>query len=398
MTIRLYLDDAYCRSFEAQVEATRQTEEGWEVALDRTCFYPTSGGQPADQGTLGGVPVLDVREEGAQVWHVLPQLPAGARLAGELDWQRRFDHMQQHSGQHMLSAVGLERLGAQTLSFHLGAETATIDLDAASLSPADATRIEDETNRLIMDDIPVRTYFVAPEDVPKLKLRKPPSKGERTRIVEVVGVDLSPCGGTHVRSTGQIGVLKVRRLERYKGGTRLEFLCGWRALRDYQWKHHAVVGLARDLTVADLEVEAAVRRALASEKEARRQVEQLRGQSLAQEASRLRESGTRLASLRLVAQVFPERAGPEVKQLAVLLAAEPATVALLATQAPSVRLFFMRSPDVDLDMRQLLQEVTRKLGGGGGGRPEAAEGGGLPPERMAEALAWAAQQLEAKAT
>ncbi len=394
MTTRLYLDDAFCLCFEARIQRTRQANDGWEVALDQTCFYPSGGGQPNDLGTIGGVPVLDVREEDGEIWHALPGLPPGPAVHGEIDWPRRFDHMQQHSGQHVLSAVALEQLGAQTVSFHLGAEAATIDLDVAGLSPEQATALEDEVSRLVMADIAVRTYFVAPEDIPRLNLRKPPTKGERTRIVEVAGVDLSPCGGTHVRSTGQIGLIKVRRLERYKGGTRVEFLCGGRALRDYRWKHQFVAALARDLSIADHEVEAAVRRALAGEKEVRRQVEALRGQLLAYEAAALRQEATCINSLHIVARAFPERPAPEVKHLAGLLVAEPGTVALLASQGPAVRLFFMRSSDVTVDMRKLLQGVTKQYGGGGGGRPEAAEGGGMPPESTAEALTWAAQRLE----
>ncbi len=396
MTVRLYLEDPYCRSFEARVEASHPTENGWEVALDRTAFYPTGGGQPADRGTLDGIPVLDVREDGPQVWHLLTQLPPAPTLQGEIDWVRRFDHMQQHSGQHILSQVCLERLGAQTLSFHLGTDVVTIDLDAGDLSAAQAEAVEAEANRLVMDDIEVRSYFVAPEEVAALNLRKPLTKGERTRIVEIVGVDLSPCGGTHVRRTGQIGIIKLRRLEHYKGGTRVEFLCGWRALRDYQWKHQVISALARDLSVGDRDVEAAVRRSLDGEKEARRQVEHLRSQLLVYEATTLRQAGISLGSYQVVAQAFPDRAPAEVKQLAGLLVREPATIALLAALAPAPRLFFQRSGDVDLDMRTLLREVTQKYGGGGGGRLETAEGGGLPAECVGEALAWAAQLTQAR--
>ncbi len=398
MTVRLDLEDPTCRSFRAQIEATRLAEAGWEVALDRTCFYPTGGGQPCDLGTLGGLPVLDVYERDGRVWHVLAEAPMQASLEGEVDWTRRVDHMQQHSGQHILSAVALAQRQAQTLSFHLGAEAASIDLDAADLSSAAAGTIENECNRIVTAAIPVRAYFVTPEELPRLHLRKPPARRERTRIVEVEGVDLSPCGGTHVQNTGQIGPIKIRRLERYKGGTRVEFLCGWRALRDYQWKHEAISSLARDLSVADRELEPALRRALAGEKEARRQVEAMRAELLVYEAQSLRQAASDLGSFRLVARAFPERAPAEVKQLASRLVAGPGMVALLATQAPAARLFFMRSPDVGADMHRLLQQVTRQFGGGGGGRPESAEGGGLPPARIAEALAWAAQQLGAKPT
>jgi len=392
----LYLEDSFCRSFEAHVEASRHGEAGCEVSLDRTCFYPAGGGQPADRGTLGGLSVLDVREEGGQVWHLLPELPAGTVLRGEVDWARRFDHMQQHSGQHVLSAVALQQLGAQTLSFHLGAELVTVDLDVAGMAPAAAQALEDECNRLVMDNIPLRSYFVAPEEVPRLNLRKPPTKGERTRIVEIAGVDLSPCGGTHVGATGQIGTIKVRRVERYKGGSRVEFLCGWRALRDYQWKHLAIGALARDLSVADREAEAAVRRALAAEREARHEAEQLRGALVGYEAAALRAAAPRAGGVAIVARAIAGQSAAQVKQLAATLVAEPATVALLAATGAAVRLTFMRSAGVELDMRALLREVTERFGGGGGGRPESAEGGGLPPEQVAEALAWAEGELRVR--
>lgn len=393
MTIRLYLEDAQRTAFEAQVVASRRTQAGWEVALDRTCFYPTGGGQPHDLGTLGGLAVLDVREEGDEVWHLLPELPAATHLHGEIDRQRRFDHMQQHSGQHLLSAIALEQLNAQTVSFHLGTESATIDLDVAGLSPADLELAEEEVNRAIVADLPIHTYLAAPEEIAALPLRKPPVKGERPRIVEIDSIDLSPCSGTHVRSTGQIGLVKVRRSERYKGGTRVEFLCGWRALHDYRWKHAAIASLARDMTVADREVEAALRRALASEKEARRQVEALRAELLAHEAAALRQGARDLPSAHIVCRLFAERSPAEVKQLAGLLVAQPGMIALLASSTPRVRLVFARSADVPVDMRDLLQRVTARYGGGGGGRQECAEGGGLPAERAAEALEWAVALL-----
>ena len=398
MTIRLYFQDSYLQSFEARVEASRRGQMGWEVTLDRTCFYPEGGGQPSDSGTLGEAAVLHVYEQDGQIWHVLSdRVPAGP-VFGQIDWQRRFDHMQQHTGQHLLSAVALSQLGAQTLSFHLGAETSTIDLDISSLTDSLCNALEDEVNRLVMAGICVRAYFVDPEDVPRLNLRKPPTKGEETRIVEISGIDLSPCGGTHVRSTSEIGLVKVRRAERYKGGTRLEFLCGWRALRDYRWKHEAVSVLARELSVADREVTEAVHRLQAAEREARQEAEHARRQLLGYESAALRQQAQPIGSWRILARAFEERAPAEVKQLAGLIVSEPGMVALLATRSPAVRLFFMRSGDVPLDMREVLRLVTARFGGGGGGRPEAAEGGGLAAAAVAEALAWAAEQVQSKAS
>ncbi|MDI7274584.1 MAG: alanyl-tRNA editing protein, partial [Anaerolineae bacterium] len=189
MAVRLYLEDPYLQSFEARIEASRQGGSGWEVALDRTCFYPEGGGQPCDLGTLGQAPVLNVYEESGCIWHAIDGAPPVGRVAGRIDWRRRFDHMQQHSGQHLLSAVALDRFGAQTLSFHLGAESSTIDLDLQDLTEEQCQAIEDDVNQLVVGNIPVRAYFVAPEEVPSLNLRKQPTRGEQTRIVEVPGVE-----------------------------------------------------------------------------------------------------------------------------------------------------------------------------------------------------------------
>ena len=389
MTLRLYLDDSYCCTVTAQVLATRPGTGGTDVALDRTCFYPTGGGQPADTGTLSGLPVQDVSDDGEHVWHTLPEPPPGDTVQGELDWARRFDHMQQHSGQHILSAVALEQLGAQTLSFHLGTEGVTIDLEIPEVSPAAALSLEDAANSVVLANLPVRAFVVAPEDVADLGLRKPPTKGEQIRIVEVQGVDRSACGGTHVRATGEIGAIKIRRLERYKGGVRVEFLCGWRALHDYQRKHQTVATLARDLSVADRDLEAAVRKALAAEKETSQELERLRGQLLEHEAAALLRQAGHIGPLRVVAQTFADRSPGEVKQLASRLAREPGTVTLLVALKPATRLFFMRSADAPADMRLLLRQATERFGGGGGGRPEAAEGGGMPSEQATQVLDWA---------
>ncbi|MCL6430922.1 MAG: alanyl-tRNA editing protein [Anaerolineae bacterium] len=396
MTIRLYFQDSYLQSFEARVEASRHGQAGWEVALDRTGFYPEGGGQPSDRGTLGEACVAHVYEQDGQIWHVLTGAPPDGSVSAQIDWERRFDHMQQHTGQHLLSAVALGQLGAQTLSFHLGAESSTIDLDLAGLTDDVCHALEDEANRLVMASIPVRAYMVEPHDIPRLNLRKPPTKGEQTRVVEISGVDLSPCGGTHVRSTAEIGLIKVRRTERYKGGTRLEFLCGWRALRDYQWRHAAVSLLARELSVADRELIEAVHRLQAAEREARQEAEHARRELLIREAAALQQEAQQVGSLRVIARSFAARSAAEVKHLAGLLVARPGTVALLATQAPTARLFFVRSAEVELDMRELMRRVTGRFGGGGGGRPEAAEGGGMAAGAIREALAWAVGQLRSE--
>ncbi len=226
MTERLYYADSYLTRFEAHVVET--AAGGRQVALDRSAFYPTSGGQPFDLGTLNGIPVVDVAEAGDTVWHHLDsELPAGT-VTGEIDFARRFDHMQQHTGQHLLSAV-LAEMGLETISFHLGRDWSTIDLAAASLSPAQWEEAEQQANAEIVRN---RAVTVAYEEAASAKgLRKPSERDGLLRIVTIEGLDRSACGGTHVAATGEIGVILLHRTEKVRQAMRLEFACGHRARR-----------------------------------------------------------------------------------------------------------------------------------------------------------------------
>lgn len=227
MTERLYYNDCYLREFQARVVDV--SGDGKRVSLDRTAFYPTSGGQPFDLGTLAGASVIEVVDEEDRVVHVLDSPVAAGDVTGEVDWARRFDHMQQHTGQHLLSAVFEELYKISTVSFHLGAETSTIDVTAASLDAAQIERVEERFAEIVAEARPVSITF---EDAAAdLGLRKASERTGTLRIVSIEGMDKSACGGTHVRSTAEIGAMQVRRLEKIRGTTRVEFVCGGRALR-----------------------------------------------------------------------------------------------------------------------------------------------------------------------
>ncbi|HEX8909249.1 MAG TPA: alanyl-tRNA editing protein, partial [Anaeromyxobacteraceae bacterium] len=229
MTDRLYLDDPYLVRFEADVLAERRLGDRPAVVLSRTAFYPEGGGQPADHGALGGARVVDVQEVEGEILHALEGAPPRGRVAAEIDWPRRFDHMQQHHGQHLLSAAFEQGLGARTVSFHLGAETCTIDLDLSPdrLRPAALAGVERAANDLVWRDLPVTVAERSPEELARLQLRKEPTKGSRVVTVGD-GIDHSPCGGTHPRRTGEVGAIAVLGAERWGGGARVEFACGGR--------------------------------------------------------------------------------------------------------------------------------------------------------------------------
>ncbi|HYA18541.1 MAG TPA: alanyl-tRNA editing protein, partial [Bryobacteraceae bacterium] len=237
-TERLYYIDCYLCDFEARVLKVEPGPQKFRVYLDRTAFYPESGGQPMVCGTLAGVPVLEVLEDGDAIVHILEKRPDGDPVHGEINWPRRFDHMQQHTGQHVLSAA-FEKAGHyKTVSFHLGSDSSSIDLDSDRLGRRQIEEAEDLANRIVFENREVRISFRPAAEAGRMDLRKPTLREGDVRLVEIDGFDLSACGGTHVRRTGAIGLIAVRKFEGMKGLTRVEFLCGGRALRaarhDYQ--------------------------------------------------------------------------------------------------------------------------------------------------------------------
>ena len=230
-TERLYYSDCYLREFEAHLVAAEPEARGFRIYLDRTAFYPESGGQPADRGTLSGIPVLDVIEVEEAIAHVLERKPEGVEIVGRVDWARRFDHMQQHTGQHLLSAA-FEKVGKyKTISFHLGSDASSIDLDSDRLGRRQIDEAEELANQVGFDNREVRIFFRPAAEAGQLDLRKASTREGELRLVEVADFDLSACGGTHVSRTGAVGLVLVRKFERMKGVTRVEFLCGNRALQ-----------------------------------------------------------------------------------------------------------------------------------------------------------------------
>jgi alanyl-tRNA synthetase len=275
MTERLYYQDCYLRDFTARVVET--ADEGRRVYLDRTAFYPTSGGQPFDTGTLGGARVVEVIEEEDRVAHVLDAPLSPGEIEGHVDWARRFDHMQQHSGQHLLSAVLEELFGIPTVSFHLGTELSTIDVAAGAINEGQKERAEERCAEIVREARPLGISF---EDASAdLGLRKESQRTGTLRVVSIEGIDRSGCGGTHVRTTAEIGPVFLRRTEKVRGNVRLEFVCGLRALRQARADFRTLQEVSRHLSVPPSEtpalVAAQIERIAALEKANRRMATEL---------------------------------------------------------------------------------------------------------------------------
>ena len=375
MTTRIYYTDAYAREFEANVVQALQHDGRPAVLLDRTAFYPTSGGQPNDLGTLGSANVVDVvdRDDG-EVVHVVDRELGPGPVKGRIDWERRFDHMQQHTGQHILSAACDKVLGARTVSFHLGAERSTIDL-SRDLSMADINRAEAEANRIIWEDRPVAVRFVSDEEAASLPLRKEPKRTGKLRIVEVADYDLSACGGTHVERTGTIGMIAVSGSEKYKGGVRLEFVCGRRALTTFDTLRDTVIGCVRQLSVLPAELPEGIGRLQAEAKELQRTIKALQEKLAVFEAQALVSRAVASRDWRAAIEVAQWDA-PALKALATAATAQPRVVVILFNPSGGL-IVVARSADVTFDSAAVLKSLIARFGGRGGGRPELAQAGGL---------------------
>jgi alanyl-tRNA synthetase len=396
MTQRLYYDDATLIRFAGRVVERLQWEGQPAVVLDRTAFYPTGGGQPHDTGTLrpnhspGAVAVIDVieREADGAVIHVLAQPLEVDEVEGEVDWERRFDLMQQHTGQHILSAAFLERFGASTVGFHLSEGYATIDLDRAPLSAEELAEAEALANSIVFENRRATARFVPDEEVPSLPLRKPLAHQGPVRIVEIPGFDCSACGGTHVQATGELGLIKITRSERRGEQTRVEFLCGRRALADYDAKNRMLMDLAREFTVGHWEVADLVHRLDGDLRETRRELRSTRDALLDAEATALWHQGPTVGPARVVQAHIPGGTPDDLKHLGQRLVSHPQTVALLAAgEAGSKGFFtFARSDDLEVHMGALVRQACEIIGGRGGGRPEFAQGGGPRGDNIGQAL------------
>ncbi len=354
-----------------------------------TYFYPESGGQPCDLGAIEDVPVSRILETPDHtVLHFVERFPAGDRVRCRIDGKRRRDHMQQHSGQHILSAAFLKEAGASTTSFHLGAATSTIDLDKSPLTQEQIGRAEEAANDAVRRALPIRSHFVAPEEAGSFDLRKPAPEAETLRIVEVEGFDQQACCGTHPRSTAEAGPIVVRGWERLKGGTRVEFLCGDRALFDYRATVSRIRSLASILSSAEADLAPTAERLQEERKAMGKELERLRRELL---LFRVEDWMRDSADGKLLVRVVPDLGPAELRAAATALTEKPGRIVLLGSvEGGRAHLVFGCSEGVDSDMGALLKASAPEVDGRGGGSRRIAQGGGPRTEGLTAALEKAA--------
>ena len=383
ITERLYYSDSHLIEFEARVVDVTERVSGWTaIVLNRTAFYPTGGGQPSDTGTLDGLRVVEcIEDEDGGVLHVVQgATPArDAIVRGRVDWSRRLDHVQQHTGQHILSQAFVTLFNAPTRGFRVLEASCEIDVDLPDPTTEKIERAVELANNVIWEDRVISIRNVTSEEASELALRKEPSREGDLRLIEIDGFDLTPCGGTHAFRTGEVGVIVVRSWERAKGLTRIEFMAGTRALADYRKANRSAREIAALFSAGRDDGPQLASHMLQENKDLHRQIRVLEEVAAGAEAEKLLSD----ASGGVIARVFDGRDGESLKKLAQALIANPGTVVLLGSRDKDVaRLVFARSTDAPGDMNALMREACAMLDGRGGGKPELAQGGGKRVDQL----------------
>src|SRR5688572_14389620 len=404
-TERLYYNDSHLIEFEARVIDKTERVSGWTaVTLDRTAFYPTGGGQPSDTGTLNGLRVVEcIDNEDEGVLHMIqgraPEI--GATVQGRVDWSRRLDHMQQHTGQHILSQAFVTLFNAPTRSFRVLDQSCEIDVDLANPATEIIERAVELANNVIWEDRPITIHNVTPEEAAELPLRKDPAREGELRLIEVEGFDLTPCGGTHAHRTGEVGMIAVRHWERAKGLTRIEFVAGVRALADYRRANKTARDVAALYSSARDDAAKLTSRVLDENKDLHRRVRVLEEIAARVEAEELISEAIESLAVdgessrsKIITKVFDNRDAESLKHLALALITHNNVIALLGSRDQgTARLIFARSADASGDMNALMKQACEMLDGRGGGKPDMAQGGGKKVSQLEETINTIRQNL-----
>jgi alanyl-tRNA synthetase len=382
MTKHLYYTDSYLREFSGTVLEQRHVGKNPAVILDQTAFYPTSGGQPHDTGLLGDAHVIDVLEDDAgEILHILDREAAVGQVYGRIDWARRFDHMQQHTGQHILSQAFLALANAQTLSFHLGPETSTIDIELAQPSRSRMEEAQALATSIVFDDRVVHILTTDRNSIGSLGVRKESRREGEIRVIDIEGFDRSACGGTHVRRSGEIGVIFVLDFERYKGGTRVEFVAGNRALKTFHRDHALLKELGQIHSAAPESLPRVAEKLLQDRMALARENGHLQDQLLEMEAGELYQNATKTKYTSVVRKIYYSRSLETIKVLAQKLTVRPDVLAILAA-GDACQIVVARSKNLPGNCSDAIKKIAAELGGRGGGRPELAQAGGFPENSL----------------
>ena len=396
-TEKLYYQDPHLREFTATIlEKSALADGQFAIILDRTAFYPEGGGQPCDTGWLNEAPVLSVEMRNGDIIHTVACDPGEGPVTGRIDWQRRFDHMQQHTGEHILSGIFLSLHQAENVGFHLSATTCQIDVTLPSLSPEQGQIVEDAANAVIFSNRPIDAKFVETAELSAYSLRKEPgAEFEQIRLVSIQNCDCCPCGGTHVSHTGEVGLLKIRGWEKRKNNIRVEFVCGGRALADYRLKHEIARTVAARFSAPVDAALAAFEKNLEKQDATQRELTVTCKAYHEELAARLLTEAIPIGAVRIVSREFTGYTAADLQDFAGRITAVSGGVCLLASvDEAGCRTAFLcaAAPGVPVSMNEVLKSALAPVGGKGGGNATCAQGG-APTTDATAVLAAALESL-----
>jgi len=377
MTEKLYYTDPTCKEWETTVTQILKVDDYYLVTLKETAFYPEGGGQPCDKGTIGSLEVVDVFEKDNEIYHKLHSEPKASTVTCKIDWKRRFDHTQQHTGQHLLSALLVELFDYHTVSFHLGIDSTTIDVTAQRLTDKEIQQVEEKVNQYIYNNINIKTYFVTKDEMESLQLRKTPDVSEPIRIVEIDGIDISACCGTHVSQTGELGMIKLVKTEKQKGNIRIHFKCGKRALEDYQQTSKLMGELAQHISGTRENVYHHLVKVEAENKQLQKQVDVLKEEIQHFQAMQLLQEHTST----VIVKQFDELPFKDVQGLARAVLKKEDKLVIFTTMKEN-KLFVAHNGSFELNCGKIFKEELAAYHGKGGGNATSAQAGFVNSEEM----------------
>ncbi len=384
-TQRLYLDQSNLIEFEANIIRSFSYKANYAVILDQTAFYPTSGGQMHDTGTINGIEVTDVIEDDGEIVHLLASSITTGPSRCSINWPRRFDFMQQHTGFHIIAQSFLRVTAAETLSSHLGENISTIDVNLQALNEQQIREVEELAHQVIFEDRRVKAYFIDPKKIDEKRIRKMPFNKDNIRLVEIEDFDLDPCGGTHVSSTGQVGLIKINRWEKIRGYLRCEFYAGWRAIRDYQKKWAIGLQLSNLLSTGEEDFVTSIKKIQNENRFLIKKKKILTEQNIAYEAQELvREAHNH--GKKVITKLFENRDLNEVRNLAKQITQLGDVWVLFGLNGEKAHLIFACPEGIDYNLNELVDQVAHLIEGRGGGRPNFVEIGGPQKSSIDEAL------------
>lgn len=390
-TTKLYYDDMYLKEFDANIIRVEEMQDNkWSVVLDRTAFYPGGGGQPFDTGIINGVDVISVKEVNNEIIHITRSNPGKGLINAKINWQRRFDHMQQHSGEHIISSAFLQILGANNINFKIEETFSQIDFDIDSITLEQVNEIESLSNSIIFSNKPVCCSNVKKDELAQYNLRKKLEKEyEEIRLVKIENVDYCPCAGTHVSNTGEIGLIKISSWEKSKKGLRVKILCGERALYDYQMKNIIINDISKKLQTHESNISGKLNDQEESLNKIKNQLSEARGELINSKVDMLYKNTTDVNNTKLIVFDFKILDSGELTELANSLTSKENVIVLLGgfnMESEKVHLIFKSSSKLNINMDEQIKKILPIVEGKGGGNLKFAQGGGCRIDKLHEAL------------